>query len=132
MQTADVFSLLKESHPLETAEYAEANLLLWEPVFSWWVPQALRQKHGMVKVLKTRYHRMEEKFGIELPKNVKQALELDKETGTDFWKNTLIKEVGNLEPCILVVQEVKVPPPGYTKIRTHIVFDIKMDFTRKA
>ena len=37
-------SELKESHPLETAEYAEANLLLQEPAFSWWVPQALRQK----------------------------------------------------------------------------------------
>ena len=64
-------SELRESHPLETSEYAEAILLLQEPAFSWWVPQALRQKQRMVKVLKTRYHRMKEKFGIELPKNVK-------------------------------------------------------------
>ena len=64
-------SELKESHPLETAEYAEANLLLQEPAFSWLVPQALRQKCRMVKVLKTRYHRMKEKLAIELPKNIK-------------------------------------------------------------
>ena len=86
----------------------------------------------MVKVLKTRYYRMKEKFGMELPKNVKQALEIDKETGTDFWKNTLTTEVGDLEPCILIVQEGMVPPPGHTEIRTHLVFDIKVDLTRKA
>jgi hypothetical protein len=25
-------------------------------------------------------------FGIELPKTVKRALEIDKETGTNFWE----------------------------------------------
>ena len=86
----------------------------------------------MVKVLKTRYHWRKEEFGIELPKNVKQALEIDKETGTDFWRHTLIKEMGILEPHILIDKEGEGPPPGYMEIRTHIVFDIKMDFTTKT
>ena len=43
-----------------------------------------------------------------------------------------MEEVGNLEPCISIVQEGEVPPPGYMEIRTYIVFDVKMDFTRKA
>ena len=47
---------LKQSHPLETAEYTESSHLLQEPAFSWWVPQAPRQRHRMEKVLKTRYH----------------------------------------------------------------------------
>ena len=40
--------------------------------------------------------------------------------------------MANPEPSILVVQEGKVPRQGYTEMRTHIVFDIEMDFTRKA
>ena len=40
--------------------------------------------------------------------------------------------MGNLETCISIVQDGEVPPPGFVEIRTHIVFNIKMDFTRKA
>ena len=52
--------------------------------------------------------------------------------GTDFWRQAIIKEMGNIDPCIDIIPEGKDPPPGYKFIRTNIVFDIKMDFTRKA
>ena len=41
----------------------------------------------------TRYHRTTSKFGIELPKTVKRALEIDKETGTTFWRDVIEKEM---------------------------------------
>ena len=46
--------------------------------------------------MKTRYHRTTQKFGIELPKIVKRALEIDEETGTTFWRDALQKEMGTV------------------------------------
>lgn len=36
---------MKESFPLETAEYAKRNRIADEPAFAWWVPTVLR-KHA--------------------------------------------------------------------------------------
>jgi len=33
---------LKESHPVQVAEYALANKLLSEPAFAWWAKKVLR------------------------------------------------------------------------------------------
>ena len=123
---------LKDSYPLIVAEYAEANQLIREPAFTWWAPAALRKRKHRVKQLKTRYHQRTEKFGLELPKTVKRALEIDEETGTTFWRDALHKEMGNIEPCMKVLGEGEQPLPGHQFIHTHIVFGIKMDFTRKA
>ena len=95
-------------------------------------PAALRKRKHIIKQLKTRYHQCTEKFGLELPKTVKRALEIDEETGTTFWHDALRKEMGNIEPCMKVLCEGEQPLPGHQFIHTHIVFDIKMNFTRKA
>ena len=114
------------------AEYAEANQLIREPAFTWWAPAALRKRKHIIKQLKTRYHRHTEKFGLELPKTVKRALEIDEETGTTFRCDALHKEMGNIEPCMKVLGEGEQPLPLHQFIHTHIVFDIKMDSTRKT
>ena len=48
-----------------------------------------------------------------MPKTVEEALAIDEETGTDFWRK---------EPLMI----------GFQEIRCHVIFDVKMDFTRKA
>ena len=126
---------LKEGNPIELAEYAEVNHLLWEPAFAWWAPGALCPRCHITKAVAahhSRYHKWYEKFGLELPKTVKRALEIDRTSGTDFWRQAIIKEMGNINPCINLIPEGKDPPPGYEFIRTNIVFGIKMDFTQKA
>ena len=35
---------MKESFPVETAEYAVANKIVHEPAFAWWVPETLRRR----------------------------------------------------------------------------------------
>jgi hypothetical protein len=76
------------------------------------------------------------KYGIEMPapgKNtIANAIELDWWNGNTFWMNSLGKEMGNL----IVAFEIKNPwekaPPGWFKMTGHIVWDVKMDFMRKA
>ena len=35
---------LKESNPVEVAEYAVANRIVEEPAFAWWVPHMFRKR----------------------------------------------------------------------------------------
>ena len=40
---------------------------------------------------------MTHKFGIKLPHSVKEALEIDQATGTDFWRKALNKEMSKVK-----------------------------------
>ena len=123
---------VKESHPVLLAEYAVANKLVSEPAFQWWVPYTLKKRDRIIKSIKKRYFRKLEKFGLELPKTVERALEIDRETGTKFWQEAIRKEVGTVLPALEIKERGDPVPVGSTLIDLTIVFDIKMDFTRKA
>ncbi len=42
-------SELKESNPIEVAEYTVANKIAKEPAFAWWVRKALRKRDWIIK-----------------------------------------------------------------------------------
>ena len=46
---------LKESNPVETAEYAVANFIHEEPAFAWWVKDVLRKRDRILAKVKSRY-----------------------------------------------------------------------------
>ncbi len=75
------FADLKESHPIEIAEYAKILGIDHEPAFNWWVPHVLRKRDHIISLVRKRnpcYLKRMHKFGIVLPKTVNEALELDK------------------------------------------------------
>lgn len=84
---------MKESNPIQVAEYAVANKLVEEAAFARWVPFVLKRRERIIGAVNSRYHKRTHKFGIEIPKTVKRALEIDKETGTDFWEKAILKEM---------------------------------------
>ena len=116
---------LEASSPVELAEYAERNELLHETAFKWWVPFTLRRRNRIQKAMKTRYHRTTQKFGIELPKTVKRALEIDEEAGTTFWQDDLQKEMGTVMKAFDILPEGSKQPQGREFIKCHVIFDIK-------
>ena len=123
---------VKESNPIETAEYAVANRIADEPAFVWWVRDVLRRRDRIIGKLKTRKVWQETmKFGIELPRTVKGALEIDRRTGTDFWRKAIDKEMATVSPAFQFVGDDEVPS-NFKFIKCHMVFDVKMDLTRKA
>ena len=135
---------LKESNPIEVAEYAIANKIQNEPAFKWWVPFTIRKKKRIMAKVKSRYWKTTHKFGIRLPHSVEEALKIDEETGTTFWRDAIQKEMKKIRGLNAFekvdgvrpeqVRNQTHPMPGYTEIGCHMVFDIKMDgkFTRKA
>ena len=123
---------LKDAYPVQVADYAVANNLTTEPAFRWWVPFVLKKRERILKKVKTKYWSTSHKYGLELPKSVKHALEIDRRTGTDFWRKALEKEIRNVFPAFDMMDDDSAVPPGYEFVETYFVFDIKMDLTRKA
>jgi hypothetical protein len=87
---------VKDSYPIQIAEYAMANKIAIEPVFNWWVHTVLRKRNRIVAKVK-RSWRTTHKFGIRLPKTVAEALAIDDQTGTDFWRKALGKEMNKVK-----------------------------------
>jgi hypothetical protein len=76
---------MKESHPVEVAEFARARSIADEPAFVWWVPYTLRKRDLILSKLKARIRKTMHKYGIEVPTSIEHAYELDREYG-----NTLL------------------------------------------
>ena len=75
---------LKESHPVELADYARARNIDKEPAFAWWIPYTLRKRDVIISSMKARVCKVTHKYGIELPRDVGHALWLDQKNGNDF------------------------------------------------
>jgi hypothetical protein len=126
---------MKNSFPLETADYAINNKLEHIPAFAWWVPHEKRKRECLickVKKGKKKYWDRTHKYGIELPKDVQQALDINKKTGTTFWREAIAKEIKNMLPAFKFNNDDSVPV-GYKHITCHMIFNVKMvGLVRKA
>jgi hypothetical protein len=123
---------LKESNPVEVAEYAVANKLVEEAAFAWWVPYTIKKCERIISAVRTRATKRSHKFGIEVPTSVKRALEIDQETNSNLWRKAIEKEMHHVM-CAFEILDEDAPEPRMSKrIPCHMIFDVKMDFTRKA
>ena len=124
---------LKESFPIEVADYAIANNIHEEPAFSWWVKNVLRRRKKVIASTSTKYIKRTHRFGLEIPKTVKRALEIDTENGNQMWRDAIAKEMEAVRVAFKILDDGKMPPPGYQRMECHMIFDINLDgFRRKA
>jgi hypothetical protein len=125
---------IKDSNPVEVAEYAVVNQLIDEPAFAWWVPYVIRKRDRIIATIKTRMknRKKDYKFGIEIPRTIERALEIDQETNMTFWADAIAKEMKHVYPAFNILNIGSPAPPGSKFIRCHMNFEVKMDFTRKA
>jgi hypothetical protein len=65
------------------------------------------------------------------PKSVTKALQVDEETGTDFWAKVIAKEMKTIDHAFEFHDDDKMPV-GYQKINCHMVFDVKIMLEHKA
>jgi hypothetical protein len=132
---------VKESNPIDLAEYAIASKIDHEPAFKWWVPLVLRKRHRMINKIKKKYWRTTHKYGVRVPKTVKEALQIDKENNNTLWADAIKKEMSKAQVSYVPIdgatpEQVRANQVaelrGFQEIKCHIIFDVKMDFTRKA
>ena len=123
---------LKESHPVELAEYAKSRDIADEAAFAWWVPYTLRKRDIIISAVKSRIRKTTHKYGIEIPTSINDAIRIDAKNGNTFWQDAIKLEMFNVGVAFEILDENIKAPPGWSKVTGHLVFDVKMDFTRKA
>ena len=126
---------MKESYPLELAEYAVQRRIAGEPAFAWWVPHVLKKRNRIIGKVKAKYWVRTHKFGVKLPKTVEEAKTFDEENHDTLWWDAICKEMKNVRPAFEPWEkDISDLPPGYQKITCHMIFDVKMgeNFRRKA
>ena len=86
---------LKESHPVELAEYAKARGIADEPAFIWWVPYTLRKRDIILSAVNKRIRKTTHKYGIELPTSASHGHKIDAKNGNTFWRDSIDLEMRN-------------------------------------
>jgi hypothetical protein len=123
---------MKESNPVEVAEYVTAKELGHEPAFAWWVEWTLKRRDRIIASVSNRTLKRTHRFGIAIPRNVEEAYRLDKENGNTLWADAISKEMKNVRVAFKILDRGQVVPIGYQFICCHGIFDVKMDsFQRK-
>jgi len=137
-KTWEPVSLIAKDDPITLAVYGKKHNLLEK---SGWKSLKRHAKNDKVAArllnqAKLRSFRTAPryKYGFEVANNVEHALEIDRKTGTDRYKQGMALELGQLEEYQAMKDKGKdwIPPTDYKKIRCHMVFDIKHDGRHKA
>ena len=125
---------LKESYPIQVAEYAKAVGIQHEPAFAWWTEHVLKKRDRIIAKVTKRYAKITHKFGIELPRDVEHAYEIDRQNGNKLWTDAIELEMKNVRIAFKVLDTDDFVPPGYQHMTCHMVFDIKLGegFRRKC
>lgn len=125
---------MKDSYPVEVAEYARATGIDSKPVFAWWVPYVLKKRQRIIAKLKSRYWDRTHKYGIRIPKSVSKAIQLDKENEDTQWQKAHKLEMSNVQITFQMYNENPKDLEGYQEVKCHMIFDVKLgeNFRRKA
>ena len=125
---------LKASYPYELGEYGRSRGLLEEPAFAWWVSHVLNKTRRVLAKIKSKYWERTHKYGIEIPKNIKDCQRIDEANGNSLWMDAVRLEMKNVR-IAFEKHEGKISDlDDYQEITGHLVFDVKLgeNFRRKA
>jgi hypothetical protein len=123
---------VKEANPIEAAEYAVVKGIHKAPAFNWWAQYTLKKRDFIISAVRAQFIRRDYKFGIKVPANITQARALDPENGDNFWEGWVEKEMKNVIVAFKILDNGKRAPVGYQRIPCMLMYDVKMDFTRKT
>jgi hypothetical protein len=126
---------VKNSYPVQLAEYAVGNKIQDEPAFAWWIPKVIKKRHRILSATKSKYWLRTHKYGIEVPKSVDDAKRIDTKNGNTVWWDAIMKEMKNVRIAFEKFKgNERELPPGYQQIKCHMIFDVKLgeNFRRKA
>ena len=127
---------LRLHDPYSCVLYAVEKKLVSEPDWEWTKDYINDTKEytRLIRVLKTSQSMGGKyKFGVEIPRSVKHALEIDRRNGNNLWKEAMEKELAQLDEY----QVFRLRKPGesiqeYERLPYHLVWDCKFDYRRKC
>ena len=101
----------------------------------------LRKINRVINKFKKKYWKTNHKFGIRVPKSVAQPLQIYKENLNDLCEKSIREKMSKVSMAYVAIdnftpeQVVSKQYPSlitFQEIKCHMIFDIKIYFTRKA
>jgi len=132
-----------QDDPITLAKYARQNNLLKTP--GWkrlsHIVQDIAREKSTFRSMAHQYHISKGnkskgpiyQFGIQVPRNVKEAYELDKNNGNTKWADAIKEEIDSLLLFSTFIDKGKITHlESYKNIIVHFVFVVKHDLRHKA
>ena len=124
--------IMKQSNPVEVAEFAVARGINEETAFAWWAPFTLRSRNHIISSVAAGIRQISHKYGVEIPRSIKESFDIDAKNGNTFWRDSLKKEMTDITVAFDILEKNQDLPPGYTKASGHLIRDVIMTLERKV
>ena len=86
----------------------------------------------IIAAINSRVKHTTHKCGIEVPKYINEDMDIDCNNDNTYWTDAINLEMSNVGVTFELLGSVVNTAPGWRKESGHIIFDVKMNFTRKA
>jgi Reverse transcriptase (RNA-dependent DNA polymerase) len=138
-ETYEPLDTMIKDDPVCLAQYAKDNNLLdtqgWKNLKR--IVKNQPRLERMANQLNLSIHKASKgpifQFGIQVPRNVKEAYELDKKNGNSNWADAMKAEIDSLNEFNTFQDKGMIPYiNGYKNIIVHFVFAVKHDLRHKA
>ena len=124
-QTWEPLNIIGELDPVTMAKFAMEHDVLNKPGWHFLrrTAKRLRFLNVAVHAAKCHFdpHQIQYKFGVRIPHNYQESLQLDKENGNSLWAEAVCLEMEQMDY-----------PADYIKISVLLVFDVKSERRRKG
>jgi hypothetical protein len=99
-----------------------------------WKASSYPHSRKVVRRRKSYPVQMQSLMGVEVPRNTREALLLDKKNKNDMWKVAMKKEIQGIQDhgTFLFLPPGSKPPEGYQEAPLRMIFTVKSDLRRKA
>ena len=92
----------------------------------------MRKRDRIIAGVNSRVRKLSHTYGIKIPISVQHAEEIDRKYSNTLWMDATRLDMVNVVVAFKILEPGENPPPGYSKSSGHMVYDLKMDFTRKG
>src|SRR5687767_13570290 len=136
--TSEPLTVIAEDDPVSCAIYARDHNLLDTDGWKRFKGLAKRQKNLFQVVnqakIRTFYRTPKFKYGFEIPRDYKHGTQFDHMNGNSNWQDAVALEMEQLDEYDTFIDYGlnAASPPGYKKIRMHLVFAVKHNKCHKA
>ena len=86
------------------------------------MPYTLKKRDRIIALITYRVTKQDHKFGIKIPKDIKEALKLYQDNGNTLWQNYYKKEMFQVGVAFKILRDDEHIPVGYKKSSGHIIW----------
>ena len=82
-------------------------------MFTCWVKAVLKKRFRIISLVKkrnSRYLKKTHKYGIEVPKYISQAYDLDKKIDSTLWEYSIAKDMNDVSPAFKILDNDAIIP----------------------